>query len=299
MTFRLSARAVFLTYPQATLSNDDLLAHLLSLDHVSYAIICQERHEDGNFHSHACVKWDRKRNIKSHSFFDYAGHHPNIQPVQHFAKSVNYCKKGGDFLEWSDWTEDSSTLHGLDPSNFGNKADYFAAACASKIPFAYADFFWRNSNSSPECTIDASDPVDGEIREPRLTTWFPDFSMERRSILVLGPTGCGKSTWAKLRAPKPSLWVRHIDNLKYFDPDLHKSIIFDDMDFTHWPRTSCLTLVDLDDMTSVNRRYGVTNIPAKTPRVFTANKYPFWMENGSEDPAIARRLIVLDLYLEI
>lgn len=123
----------------------------------------------------------------------------------------------------------------------------------------------------------------GTITSPILLSM--PWPTDGRSLWIKGPTSVGKSTWALLHSPKPSLYVRHLDTLLKFKPQLHKSLIFDDMCFTHLPRETQLQLVDLRNQLQVHVRYGVASIPAALPRVFLSN-----VEIFSEDPAISARI---------
>lgn len=108
---------------------------------------------------------------------------------------------------------------------------------------------------------------------------------------MVGPTGCGKTSWAKRVAPKPALWVRHIDVLREFREGYHQSIIFDDMSFKHMPQQAQVHLTDWHNKSHIHCRYGHATVPAKTVKIFTCNEYPF-----IQDPAVKRRVHLIDLY---
>lgn len=65
----------------------------------------------------------------------------------------------------------------------------------------------------------------------------------------------------------------------------HKSIIFDDVDFNHYPRTAQIHLCDFDNARDIHVRYGTAHIPAGIAKVFTCNEWPL-----SSDPAVMRRV---------
>lgn len=106
-----------------------------------------------------------------------------------------------------------------------------------------------------------------------------------KSLLIHGPSGCGKTNWAKINAKKPALFVTHLDRLKDFDVSYHQSIIFDDLDFKHLPRTSQIHLVDRHNDRDIHIRYRIVHIPRGVQKIFTCNENPF-----IHDPAIQRRL---------
>jgi hypothetical protein len=108
-----------------------------------------------------------------------------------------------------------------------------------------------------------------------------------KPVLLLGPSGIGKSQYAKACLPE-ALFTRHIDKL--VEADLSKGIIFDDMDFTHWPRSSQIHILDNEEDSTIHVRYTTVDIPAETAKIFTANIMPF-----IHDEAIMRRLTIVDL----
>lgn len=76
-----------------------------------------------------------------------------------------------------------------------------------------------------------------------------------------------------------------MDVLRSFRAGYHKSIIFDDMAFSHLPREAQIHITDTSDEAHIHCRYGYAIIPAGVQKIFTANIYPFLV-----DPAIERRL---------
>jgi len=124
-----------------------------------------------------------------------------------------------------------------------------------------------------------------------------DFRWEdtaNKSVVMVGPPGCGKTNWAKKRATKPALFVTHLDGLKHYDPNYHKSIIFDDMDFHRLPRPTQIFLLDRENMRDIHVRYSVVNIPAGVEKYFTANMDPF----PRGDPALERRMQCINVNVD-
>lgn len=106
------------------------------------------------------------------------------------------------------------------------------------------------------------------------------------SLLVVGGPGIGKTQLALATFPK-ALFVTHMDQLKEFVAEEHEAIIFDDMSFSHLPRTAQIHLVDQEQPRAIHVRYGVAVIPAFTPKVFLSNiEGIFDMSDG----AIRRRI---------
>lgn len=97
MTFRLSAKSFFNTYPHCDVPKDIILAQYQDLGTLTYCIIAKELHQDGTPHIHVCCTFDRKRNFVSPTCFDilYNGStfHGNYSTARNKSASINYCKK--------------------------------------------------------------------------------------------------------------------------------------------------------------------------------------------------------------
>lgn len=61
MSFKYSAKSIFLTYSQCPLPREDLMAHLkaktgaFATNQLIKACVAQETHQDGNKHLHMCA----------------------------------------------------------------------------------------------------------------------------------------------------------------------------------------------------------------------------------------------------
>jgi len=93
MPFRLNAKNVFLTYPQCTHTANALGEHLSALKPTRFIKVVREKHRDGNYHLHVLLQWVDKLNIRDQRFFDFRGHHPNIQAVRSISDVHEYISK--------------------------------------------------------------------------------------------------------------------------------------------------------------------------------------------------------------
>lgn len=123
------------------------------------------------------------------------------------------------------------------------------------------------------------------------------FPEDEKVTIFWGESGIGKTSFCKALYPG-ALMVSHMDDLRHFKSDEHTAIIFDDMDFKHFPRNSQIHIVDSDDDRSIHCRYDCAFIPAGTRKLFTTN------ENGGnifdlKDAAIKRRVKVRELGLRL
>lgn len=278
--FRFCSKRIFLTYPQCDLTAEQLHNHFTQQGTVKYCIIAQELHANGDPHRHALIEYEDKLQFRDVRKFDVQGHHPSIERPRNWMASLNYCKKDNEFVEYGENQRlpEESIFEIAKTSSY---EDFIEYCLKHKIAYAYMEAIWKRTHDN--LTIRGNEPNSGVIRADLDELRYEE---TRKCLHIQGPTGIGKSSWAKREAPKPALWVTHMDNLKAFDPSIHKSIIFDDMSFIHIPREAQIHLVDNDDTRSIHIRYGVATIPAGTRKIFTSNGPIF-----SDDPAIARRVI--------
>lgn len=115
--------------------------------------------------------------------------------------------------------------------------------------------------------------------------------LNNNAIVINGPSGIGKTQYALSHFLEPVL-LSHIDDLKKITPTTD-GIVFDDMNFNHWPPNSCIHLCDMELPRSINVKYGTKEIPQYLKRIFTTNR-PFnelWSKDCSllELQAITRR----------
>lgn len=290
MPFRVQGKFIFLTYSQANFDTNDFQAHLLSKGGIRRIIICSEKHSDGNEHRHAGIEFESRRDIRNERLFDFKGFHPSIERAKNWKKCVRYCRKDG---EYSYWPEDEQHLSSgseeeeADPGNFDKEQDWLRYCISKNIGYGFANRLWELSKVDHGTVIDEFTEILGTISDNRLGFERP--ARDKCSV-VIGPTGVGKTTWAKRYCIKPTLWVRHIDELRRFNGEFHNSIIFDDMTFSHQPVTAQIHLVDQDDDSAIHCRYKVAKIPKDTQKIFTCNVRPF-----SENAAIDRRIHVINL----
>lgn len=287
--FKFDSTTFFLTYPQSgDLEWTDIANHLKSLKDIAWLRICKEQHEDGSPHHHAVGKFTKRFQSRNQRCFDINGKHPNIQSVRSITRALDYVSKDGEFHDIGTVPGGSSeTCDWLEIARESSEPEFYKLACAKRLPFMYAKKFWemgaKQTNEIPEDYI--PDPNARECFE--LSISIPD---PFKSTIVIGASGCGKTSWAKRVIQKPALWVRHLDMLRSFRPGRHKSIIFDEQSFTHLPRETQIQLVDWTDETHIHCRYGVAIIPANVMKIFTANREIF-----IDDPAINRRIYRIDI----
>lgn len=306
MPFRVQGKYFFLTYPRCTVDPNDLLLHLL--EHgpgLPVTIrVARESHADGTPHLHAGIRYANRIDIRTESHFDYAGFHPNIQKCSNWPAVLNYIAKDGDYYDY-DGPEHPQDNHRGDRGASDEVTDYAEVAADytdygawlnfalhEKIPFGYAEAFWKDSRRDTSATLLAPANPDEywEFVGPGLREQAWDETM--KSVVVSGPTGIGKTSWCKHVAPKPALFVGHLDALRQFVPMYHRSIIFDDVSFCHLPFQSQIHIADFDNVRQIHMRHRIQQIPPGVYKFFTINPpYRVFLDM----PAIARRITCIEL----
>lgn len=290
MPFRFDSQYVFLTYPHSSFEHSAVHGFLHGVCPVEWARVCTESHADGDPHVHVVARFVRRFQCRNERVFDYEGRHPNIQPVRVVSRALEYVTKGGEFTDFGtipSCPQKRTSSEALALAGQADEADYLRACLEARVPFQYAKRFRELAFSDSTNVIGIDYVGNTEWECPQLrSTELPSNSCP----VLVGPSGVGKSAWAKRVAPKPALWVSHVDVLRLFKPGFHKSIIFDDMSFTHFPLQAQIHLVDWTDARQIHCRYGYATIPAGTIKIFTCNDDPFTVH-----AAITRRTTYIRL----
>lgn len=294
--FRFNCSSFGLTYSQSNLDIKSLHANLLVLLHshtIQHLVIGREQHQNGGTHYHVGIKLTTPLCTRNVRFWDQCGEHPNIIRCRNYPNWVSYCKKCGDTLE-------TGSIHASRRSPISEQTVVDNATKLSKLNFLiwagvnkvhYAEKIWDLANTSTLITIKENQIIEGTMNVCLQQLKFSLDWLGPKALILVGESGVGKTTWAKTNIPKPALFVTHIDELRQFKPHYHKSILFDDVSFTHYPIQAQIHLVDFFDPRSIHVRYGIATIPAKTTKIFTCNENPVDLTH----PAIKRRCHVITI----
>lgn len=279
----MDATTFFLTYPQTSFQHEQYLQFLSSIKPIIWARVATEQHQDGHDHIHCIVRFGARVKTRSNlRLFDFMGRHPNIQIPRKIKDVLEYISKGGSYSDHGP-VPTSKNIHTelVQHASNGLRDEFDKCAMENRVSFQWAEHLWKRHGTSSKTILEPGQGTE--------CVQLQGLQFSGKSTLVTGPSGTGKSTWAKRIAPKPALWCTHLDDLKCLNKE-HKSIIFDDMEFKHLPRTTQIYIVDQDDIRTIHCRNTNATIPANIPKIFTANNYPF-----IDDDAIRRRLEVHNL----
>lgn len=205
----------FLTYPQCAAAPDGLLKHLQVLDNIVHYVIACEKHQDGNNHLHAYVKYTDGVLAKDAPIsFDFDGFHGNYQPARSCKSVVKYCTKGDDYI-----------------SNFDIQ-QYLA-----KKGKLTADVIKAKTTAQALTDGDISFMHVRHYREARAVLVEPFEYHTTRGIWIWGQTGVGKSRIVREHASLVGYRLFSKSQNKWFDGyDGEEIIMIDDFDL----RGDCL-----------------------------------------------------------
>ena len=113
--FRLNSSQLFLTYPQCSLSRENILEFMKSKfqNNLKDYLICQEVHKDGGLHIHCYISlFDRINYIDPHCL-DIIDYHGRYEPMKHKEKTIEYLLKEDkntlSSIDWRQWLMQSKT----------------------------------------------------------------------------------------------------------------------------------------------------------------------------------------------
>lgn len=309
--FRIQAKRLFLTYPQSDFDLDVFLLWLDDKFHVDKAVACKELHQTGEHHVHATVEFTRKISTRNAAHFDYRGRHPNVGATRNWGASVNYLRMDSIEVKYFKCTAEDATVVNVESSTqtaaevcraSTNHIEWMLYCLQKRIPFGYSKALWDAIHDQHVPTYTGNIPMPEQVTSIHLRAlqWVDDY----RAVLICGPSGIGKTSWAIANAPVPFLYVTDPDDLRAFDPLLHKSIVFDEVRCTgawvdgkvkgQWPLTQQIKLCTYDTPVSIRCRYANAKISARVPKIFTCTDHLMF----SRDPQIERRIQIVNLYTD-
>lgn len=275
-SFRIRGSVFLVTWAQLDVEHLEVFDRLDTYCSIERCIIARELHQDGQPHFHAFVEFDKRLDRNLTDQLDIGGRHPNVRAKRtkrERTDAANYVRKGDCWIEYGHFDDgDGSEDKLLDIIQACNDYGEVLNLCHSEsIPFALGKAAWNYLGATkPRTWLDGEEKA-GNISSRDLRDMEYHEELPPRSLIVSGPPGIGKTVWSVRESPKPLLVVKHIEDLLHFRVGFHKCILFDDMSFSHLPRTTQLGIVDMEQTVSIHLRHVVARIPEGIPRIFTCN----------------------------
>jgi len=179
---------------------------------------------------------------------------------------VNYCSKDGNVL--LHWEVEPHTGQGRRTDIERVVEAIGQGTTLRQLCLEFPSAARHVSNTQRLMEILAPPPVMELYAEHRRNAY--DWS-EGETLFLWGPTGVGKTEWAKQQLPK-ALLVSQMDQLRSFDPAVYDGIIFDDCDMSKMSDQALIALTDSREERWIMCRYYNGRIPAHTKKIFTHNE---------------------------
>lgn len=311
---RLQAKAFFLTYSQSKLERSTLIRWINGQKPLR-AILGMEYHQDGNTHWHLLIEYERQKEIRNQRFFDRDEEHPNIK-VWKRSEGSTYEQWLSNHWKYSAKEDPTPYVVGEAPQvkekrkreakfqmamqlaraeGVNSAMGFLEENCAFEVVTKYDQIVRaltaiRNKSARPRAPPRALCSFD---RAPLIIDGW-------RVLYINGPTGCGKTAWARALLPEAAV-VRHRDQLR--DVDFSKGVIFDDFDVSHWPPTAVIHLLDWEESSGIDVKHGHVVIPENTRKIFTHNgEFNRWVSKDATEEqveACRRRVHVVNVHTKL
>lgn len=293
--FRLNCAQLFLTYPKCDLDPQAALDLLRAKFDFERYVIATEKHQDGTNHLHVYLHRGpgKKFNIRRPDALDLLGHHGNYQSCRSASAVQAYCKKEGNFLSNVEERKENPLLDILTEVSEGSTTS--REALKTMMTTRPRDFLLYRDRMMK--TLQALSPVTTPIPHPLESFNLPQELLEFDFLTVLlltGPTNTGKTALAKALIGSPHLFVTHLEDLRKWDPEIHKGIIYDEANLRHLPRETQIFHLSVSETVSVHLRYAPASLTSGRRVVFTSNLYADQILEWS-DAAIKRRVTVVNV----
>jgi len=304
----VQGKCLLLTYSQApNLTREVIRDHLATLGTLEAISVGRETHADGGTHWHACAIFAEKVRRRP-AAFKLLGYHPNVKVANATKGPLNACIV--NFWKYTQKEDPTPLIVGNPPTLKRSRNAAFTEALTIAVTqgvepamdflcgAAPADLTLKGDAIQRNLTMWRNKKTRSLIPARRLDQFIgvPHIPEDWRVLFLWGKSGIGKTQYAKALLPEASI-VRHRNQLT--DCDFSKGVIFDDFDVSHWPPTAVIHLLDWDEVTGTDVKYGYVVIPPHTRKIFTFNRCPdAWCPpNISEEQfqAVRRRMQVFEL----
>lgn len=259
MSFRISAKNLFLTYPQCPLSPEiatGLLRDLFSRQDPVYVLVSSETHEDDTLHLHALVCLSKRKESTSANFADltvqsgvtYHGNYQTARNIQHVKKYVlknpvdtfvfgaeeDVFGPGAPSKEKVNARLARKIVSGKPLVSLISKPKYqpYLLTNLSKVKYfqiTVATLFSKAPLPFPKIHTDLSPLACSVLRWMGLNLFEDSRPLRTKNLYLYSPPGCGKTTLChilsrSLKTYFPSTGEKYFDGLE----NDHDLIVFDE-----------------------------------------------------------------------
>lgn len=258
-----------------------LLSGLYTSELATYVVVGREVGESGTRHLQGYIELSKRYRFAQIKAL-LPGYHIEKRRGT-AAEASDYCKKDDDFYEMGAISRPKQGCR----TDLGDACEQIKdGASLKRIAETQPEVFVKYHKGLALLKTALCPVHEATTHTERRYNFEHDWS---KTQVFLGPTGCGKTTYALQLLPT-ALFCTHMDDLIKYNTDDYDGIIYDEASFVHLPREAQIHLCDQDQARSLHVRYLCARIPANTKKVFTSNRR---LEDVLlDDPAILRRIEV-------
>jgi len=128
--FRFQAKSLYATYPQCAAKKEDVLQKIVDKwsPNVSFAVVAEEKHQDGSPHLHVLVKFRSQISSSCATFADFlTGSHGNYQSARNISHVWKYVTKDGCYVVHGDVPIDVTTSEASGKVTMDEIADFMVS----------------------------------------------------------------------------------------------------------------------------------------------------------------------------
>lgn len=278
--FRLSAKSLFLTYPQCPLEPQvvlDELKQILIFHDIIRWTVARENHSDGQPHIHCAIRLRHKFDSRTPNCLDVQGYHGNYQGSRNFSLVWNYCRKHQNYI-----SSDKSLLQSVQHCN--SRKDLIELCVEQEligkynVLEKYHNLVRGYTNPQPIMPFDwyraIPSPVSGS------------------AIWLSGSPGIGKTIYTRYKYPKAFF----VDGPKHFQHyDGENQLVFADFRISNWENEfSFIRKAITDEVCWTPPYYGSFRLP--WPRTVIVETNERLRQLTQRDEAMTRRFT--EVYLD-
>lgn len=307
-TFRLSAKALFLTYPHCPIDKEEALTQLralLGVENTIYIVVGKELHQDGEPHLHAVCLLRTRCNFRDAHRLDLFGpererYHGHYVATRNVPTTIAYTKKDGDFAEYGECP--ARYLTGEDRKQVLTRV----AQCNSEL--ALSEYLFLNQLVREERVLTRYWNASKKARKSQARFNLDSFNVPadlreavdglhqlETALMIIGPTGIGKTQLIlALCQQYQCIRLTEPDNLKYVN-DGHQVLVLDDCELSRLGRSGLLALFDVKTERTIRCRYSNAELSATLGVIVIGNDPALVLGEFCDDAAVMRRIRTITL----
>ena len=306
--FRLSAKALFLTYPRCPIDKEECITQLrniLGVENTVYIVVGMELHADGEPHLHAVCILRTRCNYRDPYRLDLYGadqtrYHGNYVGSRNVVAAIAYTKKDGNFAEYGECPpqylsrdDRKQTLNAVAQLRSERELSEYLYLNRLSHDERVLTRYWNASKKARKSlarfNLDSFN-VPADLIEAVNTTHQQD-----KALVIIGPTGIGKTQAVlSLTQDQNPLRLTELDNLKFVNEE-HQTLVLDDCQLSTMGRSGILALLDVKTERTIRCRYSNAELSATLKVIVIGNSMELIFGELATDEALLRRINVFVL----